>query len=55
MPSSTDKMFQFLAHSRRGPEKHYHVQYGHFGLIEAFLQLENMQSNPLPDESFQQY
>ena len=55
MPSLTDKMSQILGHSRRVHEKHYRVQYGHFGLIEDFLQLENMQSNPLPDESFQQY
>ena len=54
MPSLTDKMAQFLGHSRRVHEKHYRVQYGHFGLIEAFLQLESMQSNPTTEENVEQ-
>ena len=49
-PNISEKMALFMGHSRRIHDKHYRVQLGHIGLIDAFNSLEKMQTFPFSEE-----
>ena len=43
-PNLSEKMALFMGHSRRVHDKHYRIQLGHNGLVDAFNTLEKMQN-----------
>ena len=49
-PNLSEKMALFMGHSRRVHDKHYRVQLGHNGLVDAFNTLEKMQTNPFSEQ-----
>ena len=49
-PNLSEKMALFMGHSRRVHDKHYRVQLGHDGLVDAFNTLEKMQTTPFSEQ-----
>ena len=52
-PHLAEAMSLFLGHSRRAHDKYYRIQFGHFGLVDAFIELEKLQTDPFMDKSVQ--
>ncbi|KAI6646943.1 hypothetical protein LOD99_9037 [Oopsacas minuta] len=50
-PHLVEAMSLFLGHSRRAHDKYYRIQFGHFGLIDAFIELEKLQTDPFIEKS----
>ena len=50
-PQLSERMSQLMGHSRKTHDKVYRVQLGHSGLLEAFKELEVLQSNPFTSGS----
>ncbi|KAI6649940.1 hypothetical protein LOD99_6304 [Oopsacas minuta] len=50
-PHLAEAMSLFLGHSRRAHDKYYRIQFGHFGLIDAFIELEKLQTDPFIEKS----
>ena len=52
-PHLAETMSLFLGHSRRAHDKYYRIQFGHFGLVDAFIELEKLQTDPFIDKYVQ--
>ena len=50
-PLLAEKMSQLMGHSRRIHDKHYRIQCGHHGLLNAYKQLEILHSSPFSNSS----
>ena len=48
-------MSLFLGHRRRAHDIYYRIQFGHFGLVDAFVELEKSQTDPFMDKLVQIY
>ena len=52
-PHLAEVMSLFLGQRRRAHDKYYRIQFGHFGLVDAFVELEKLQKDPFMDKLVQ--